>query len=108
MAQLVSAAGVVAVVALVSPYAADRELARRITMQPGIVFIEVFVDTPLTECERRDPKCLYARARRGELAGLTGVDDVDEAPAQPELTLRPRPVDALWQAVLDVLDELER
>jgi adenylylsulfate kinase-like enzyme len=49
----------------------------------------VFVDTPLEECERRDPKGLYAKARAGELVGLTGIDDAYEVPAAPEVTLRP-------------------
>ena len=50
-------------------------------------FVEVFVATPLAECERRDPKGLYARARAGDLPGLTGVGDVYEAPPSPELTI---------------------
>lgn len=50
-------------------------------------FIEVFVDTPLAECERRDPKGLYAKARRGEIKGFTGIDDPYERPETPELRL---------------------
>jgi bifunctional enzyme CysN/CysC len=100
-------AGVVAIVALVSPYAADRALARRLHTDASVPFLEVFVDTPLDECERRDPKGLYARARRGELARLTGIDDPYEPPKQPNLTLRPGPVEALVRAVLDALTELE-
>ena len=48
----------------------------------------MFVDTPLEECERRDPKGLYARARRGEIKGMTGIDDPYEPPAHPELVVR--------------------
>ena len=107
VARLLAEAGVVAIVALVSPYAADRALARRLHTDASVPFLEVFVDTPLDECERRDPKGLYARARRGELARLTGIDDPYEPPKQPNLTLRPGPVEALVRAVLDALTELE-
>jgi bifunctional enzyme CysN/CysC len=55
----------------------------------GLDFAEVFVDTPLEECERRDPKGLYAKARAGELTGMTGIDDPYEAPTSPELVLTP-------------------
>jgi bifunctional enzyme CysN/CysC len=88
-AKLLAEAGTVAIVSLVSPYAEDRRIAREIHERDGIDFIEVFVDTPLAECERRDPKGLYARARAGELPGLTGVDDVYEPPADPEIRLLP-------------------
>ena len=101
---LLAEAGVVAVVALVSPYTADRALARRIHHDAGLPFVEVFLDTPLAVCERRDPKGLYARARSGQLQGFTGVDDPYEPPKQPELTLHRGSVDALVQTVLDALD----
>ena len=52
-------------------------------------FVEVFVDTPLAICEQRDPKGLYAKARAGELTGLTGIDDPYEPPVAPDLTVRP-------------------
>ena len=69
-------------------------------------FVEVFVDTPLEVCEERDPKGLYARARAGELTGMTGIDDPYEAPESPELELTPSDGDAVAQAarVLAVLD----
>ena len=86
-AALLAEAGVVALVALVSPYAADRAVARAIHESAGVPFVEVYVATGLAECERRDPKGLYARARAGELPGLTGVGDVYEPPATPELTI---------------------
>jgi bifunctional enzyme CysN/CysC len=79
----------VALVSLVSPYAEDRALARAAHENAGLDFVEVFVDTPLEECERRDPKGLYARARAGDLPGFTGVDGPYEAPEDPELVLRP-------------------
>jgi bifunctional enzyme CysN/CysC len=89
VAALFADAGVVALVSLVSPYAADRERARRAHEQAGLPFAEAYVSTPPEECERRDPKGLWARARAGELTGFTGVDDPYEAPAAPELTLGP-------------------
>ena len=84
-AALLAEAGVVALVALVSPYASDRATARAVHEAAGVPFLEVWVSTGLAECERRDPKGLYARARAGELPGLTGVGDVYEIPESPEL-----------------------
>ena len=75
-AALLAEAGVVALVALVSPYASDRATARAIHEAAGVPFLEVWVSTGLAECERRDPKGLYARRAAGELPGLTGVGDV--------------------------------
>jgi len=86
-AALLAEAGVVALVALVSPYRADRDAARAIHAERGLRFYEVYVSTPLAECERRDPKGLYAKARAGELPGLTGVGDVYEAPDAPDLVI---------------------
>jgi adenylylsulfate kinase-like enzyme len=60
----------------------------------GLNFIEVFVDTPLDECRRRDPKGLYARSATGELRGLSGVDDPYEPPTHPELVLSAESVSA--------------
>jgi bifunctional enzyme CysN/CysC len=70
-------------------------------------FVEVFVDTPLEVCESRDPKGMYAKARRGEITGFTGVDDPYEAPQSPDLLLRPEDGDVSAQAAL-VLALLER
>jgi adenylyl-sulfate kinase len=89
VAALFADAGVVALVSLVSPYAADRDRARRAHEEAGLPFAEAYVSTPPEECERRDPKGLWARARAGELTGFTGVDDPYEAPPSPELTLGP-------------------
>lgn len=88
VAALLSQSGIVAIVALVSPYVADRQLAREIHRERGLRFAEVWVDTPLEVCEARDPKGLYARARAGELRGLTGLDAPYETPVEPELRIR--------------------
>jgi adenylyl-sulfate kinase len=108
-AALLAEAGVVALTALVSPYRADRATARKIHDAAGVPFFEVWVATDLAECERRDPKGLWARARAGELRGFTGVDDPYEVPAAPELELAPsRRLDEAVGAVLALLPPPER
>jgi len=78
-------AGMIALVALISPFRSEREMARH-RIEAG-EFIEIHVATPLAECERRDPKGLYRKARAGELPGFTGIDDPYEAPQAPEITI---------------------
>ena len=85
VARLMADAGTVVVVSLVSPYVEGRDRARALHEEDGLPFVEVWVSTPLEECERRDPKGLYARARRGEVKHMTGVHDVYEPPARPEV-----------------------
>jgi adenylyl-sulfate kinase len=89
VACMLADAGVVCVVALVSPYRADRERARDAHAALDLPFFEVHVATPLEECERRDPQRLYARARAGQLTGMTGVDDPYEEPLAPDLRVTP-------------------
>jgi adenylylsulfate kinase len=84
VARLLSDQGIVVIVATVSPLAAQRSLARQII---GPAYLEVYVNTPMSICERRDVKGLYARARRGEIAQFTGVSDAYEAPANPDLLI---------------------
>ncbi|MGE5216533.1 MAG: adenylyl-sulfate kinase [Chloroflexota bacterium] len=86
VAKLMVEAGLIVIVAFISPFRAERELARSL-FDPG-EFIEIFVDTPLEECERRDVKGLYAKARRGELQNFTGIDSEYETPESPEIHLR--------------------
>jgi bifunctional enzyme CysN/CysC len=86
-ARMMADAGLVVLVALVSPYAAHRERVRRRHVEDGLPFLEIYVKTPLDVCEERDPKGLYRRARAGTLAGLTGVDDPYEPPREPDLVL---------------------
>jgi bifunctional enzyme CysN/CysC len=85
VAALMADAGVVALVSLVSPFRADRAAAREAHARRGLGFVEVWVSTPLAECERRDTKGLYARARAGEIPDFTGVGQPYEAPSAPEL-----------------------
>jgi bifunctional enzyme CysN/CysC len=104
VAALIADAGVVSLASLVSPYIADREAARAVHEHRGIPFVEVHVATSLAECERRDPKGLYARARAGELDGLTGVGAPYEAPESPDLRVVPdEPLDAAVDRVLALL-----
>jgi bifunctional enzyme CysN/CysC len=86
-ARLLAEAGATAIVTLISPYAEDRKRAREICEEGDIPFFEVYVSTPIEECERRDPKGLYRRARAGELKGFTGVDAPYEVPTRPALVL---------------------
>ncbi|MGQ0702907.1 MAG: adenylyl-sulfate kinase [Gemmatimonadales bacterium] len=83
LASKLEAHGVFVVASFVSPYEDSRKFIRGICQS----FIEVHVSTPLEECERRDPKGLYARARRGEIDNFTGVSDPYEAPAAPDLVI---------------------
>jgi adenylyl-sulfate kinase len=101
---LLADAGVVVLVALVSPYRADRAAARAAHERRELPFLEVHVATPLAECERRDPKGLYARARAGELPGLTGVDDPYEPPDAAEVVLSgDEPLEVAVARVLEAL-----
>ncbi|RME30928.1 adenylyl-sulfate kinase [Candidatus Woesearchaeota archaeon] len=84
VARLFVDAGVITLVSFISPYSADRRLARRLL---GSDFVEVFVDAPLSVCEARDPKGLYARARAGEIKNFTGISAPYEAPVHPEIHL---------------------
>jgi adenylyl-sulfate kinase len=105
VARLFADAGTVALVALVSPYAACRHRVRELHEQEGLVFLEVFVNTPADECARRDPKGLYARAQTGDLVGLTGVDAPYEQPGAPDVELTPAlDVELAAETVLRVLD----
>jgi adenylylsulfate kinase len=81
-------AGLIVLSSFVSPYRADRDLVRKLHEDSGMDFIEVFVDVPLAEAEKRDPKGLYAKARQGLIKNFTGIDDPYEAPEKPELVLK--------------------
>jgi bifunctional enzyme CysN/CysC len=102
VAKLLVDAGLIVIVAFISPYRAERQLARNL-FDDG-EFVEVFVDTPLEECERRDVKGLYAKARRGELKNFTGIDSDYESPQAPEIHLRT--VEAKPEACVDQIVHL--
>ena len=99
VAKLFVDAGLITLVSFISPFRAEREMAREL-VAPG-EFIEIFVNTPLDACERRDPKGLYKKARRGELQNFTGLDSPYEPPTNPELVL-----DALNVSAGDLVDRI--
>lgn len=85
VAKLMVDAGLIVLASFISPFQSERKMARRLFADTE--FVEIFVDTPLVECERRDVKGLYAKARRGELKNFTGIDSAYERPEHPELVL---------------------
>jgi len=107
LTRLLADAGALALASLVSPLKSDREIARTLNDAGKLPFIEVYVATSLAECETRDPKGLYARARRGELKGLTGVDAPYEPPENPDLVLDTTDanIDDLAAQVIALLNE---
>ncbi len=106
VARLFADAGTVAVVSLIAPLAVDRAHMRQAHIKAGLPFLEVFVDTPLEECERRDPKGLYARARAGEIPAFTGIGAPYEAPETPEIHIRTANT-GVAEAVAQILDRLD-
>jgi bifunctional enzyme CysN/CysC len=101
VARLMVDAGLIVIVAFISPFRTDRDTARSLFNDGE--FVEVYVDTPLDECERRDVKGLYAKARRGELINFTGIDSAYEAPEAPEIHLQT--VDAAPEVCVDRIVE---
>lgn len=85
VAKLFVDSGTIVTTAFISPFRSDREQVRSL-FEDG-EFIEVFVDCPIEECERRDPKQLYRKARRGEIRDFTGIDSPYEAPVEPEIII---------------------
>jgi bifunctional enzyme CysN/CysC len=107
VAVMLADSGAIAVVSLISPYADSRAQVRAMHEQQGIDFIEVFVDTPLEECQRRDPHGLYAKAARAEITHMTGLDDPYELPTSPEVHVHPA-VETIEQSTGKVLEVLAR
>jgi bifunctional enzyme CysN/CysC len=105
IAHLMADAGVITLVSLVSPYREARNRARALHDEAGLAFIEVHVHVTVEECAARDPKGLYARALRGEVKGLTGVDDPYEEPEAPELKVRPGFEPGCQEKVLEQLTD---
>ena len=86
VARLFVDAGVMVLCSFISPFRAERRMVREL-VEAG-EFVEIFVDTPIEECMRRDPKGLYAKARSGAIPNFTGIDSPYEPPEAPEITLR--------------------
>ena len=105
MSKLFVDAGLIVLVSFISPFRAEREMARTL-MEDG-EFIEIFVDTPLPVCEERDPKGLYKKARAGEIKQFTGIDSAYEPPQAPEITLKAaeHDPDALADQIIGFLEE---
>ena len=106
VAKLFADAGFITMTSFISPYRRDRDRVRSLHEQADLPFIEVFVNTPITTCEQRDPKGLYKKARAGEIKNFTGIDDPYEEPASPEITLDASQVSP-EQATLRLLTYLE-
>lgn len=105
VAKLLADCGHLVLVPAISPLAEHRALARKVHADAGIDFFEVFCDTPLQDCERRDPKGLYAKARAGEITHFTGIDSPYQRPKNPDLRLTPdRSIDEQAQEVIDLLE----
>jgi len=100
VAKLMMDAGLIVMTAFISPFRAERDMARQLIGEEN--FIEVFVDTPLAVCEQRDPKGLYKKARAGQLPNLTGIGSPYEPPVRPEILIQPN-ADALDVTVQQLL-----
>lgn len=103
VARLFADAGLIVITAFISPFRRDRALARDII--GAETFIEVFVDTPLSECERRDPKGLYGKARAGMIKNFTGIDSAYERPEAADVRINTLDCD-LGSAVLRIVERL--
>jgi len=106
VARLMADAGLIVLTAFISPFRAEREMVRK--MMPEGEFIEVFVDTPLAEAEKRDSKGLYAKARAGELKNFTGIDSPYEEPEKPEIRIDTTAMSAAAAADLIVEELMKR
>jgi adenylyl-sulfate kinase len=104
VAAILNAAGIISIVALISPFREDRFRASEIIGADG--FVEVYLSTPLQECERRDVKGLYAKARRGEIPDFTGVSSPYEEPQRPRIAIDTSVV-PLAECVLRIVDAVE-
>ena len=104
VAKLMNDAGLIGLTAFISPYKKDRENAREII---GEDFFEVYVSTPIEECERRDVKGLYRKARRGEIPNFTGITSPYEAPDTPDFAVDTRET-SVEEAVSMILEQIEK
>jgi bifunctional enzyme CysN/CysC len=108
VAKLMADAGLIVLTAFISPFRAERDMVRRMMAEGE--FIEVYVDTPLAEAEKRDVKGLYAKARAGELPNFTGIDSPYEAPENPELWIDTTKLsaEAAAEQIVTAIMEFER
>jgi bifunctional enzyme CysN/CysC len=105
VATLLADSGQIVLVPAISPLAEHRAMARKVHADGGFDFVEVFCDTPLAECEKRDPKGLYAKARAGEITHFTGIDSPYQRPRNPDLRLTSDcTLDEQAQRVIDLLE----
>ncbi|NMX54593.1 adenylyl-sulfate kinase [Pseudomonas sp. WS 5146] len=104
VARLFLDAGLIVISAFISPFLRDRALAKSVIGDKN--FIEVFIDTPLTECERRDPKGLYRKAREGLIKNFTGIDSAYESPVNPHVRVNTleEDLDSTVARIIDMLD----
>jgi bifunctional enzyme CysN/CysC len=105
VARLMTEAALIVVCSFISPFRAERRMVRELSAPTA--FLEIFVDTPLDECIRRDPKGLYAKAKAGRIENFTGVDSVYEAPETPEVRVTTIGITA-EEAAAQIIDELRR
>jgi len=103
-ANLLVEAGIVVLAAFVSPYKKDREIIKKTVKD--VNFVEIFIDTPLEECEKRDVKGLYAKARKGLIKDFTGIDAPYEAPENPDIIIDTTKV-SIQEAVSSIMDALK-
>jgi len=87
VAKLFADCGVITMTSFISPYRKDRDTVRALHEAANVPFLEIYVNTPISTCEQRDPKGLYKKARAGQLKNFTGIDDPYEEPLRPELTI---------------------
>ncbi|GAB3394505.1 adenylyl-sulfate kinase [Azotobacter armeniacus] len=108
VARLFVDAGLIVITAFISPFQRDRAMAREVIGNEA--FIEIFIDTPLTECERRDPKGLYGKARSGLIKNFTGIDSAYEPPVDPHIRINTLEEDlpAAVGRILAYLDKWEK
>ena len=102
VAKLFADSGTIVITAFISPYKEDRDLARCVI---GSDYIEVFVNTPIKECIKRDPKGLYKKAIAGEIKGFTGIDSPYEEPLNPEISLDNLSIEKSIEIIINILKE---
>jgi adenylylsulfate kinase len=107
VAKLFADAGIITITSFISPYRSDRDMVRTLHAGSNLPFLEVYIECPLEEAEKRDPKGLYKKARAGQIKGFTGIDDPYEAPEKPELVVATHEC-SVAESVQQVLDLLEK